>query len=72
MPPQTNVVAPPGPGIDSLQSTSPTVTVQGGSLKTWASSSPTVEHVQVVLRTGGCPLDAEIELWVGPDNAPMR
>jgi hypothetical protein len=55
-----------GPTNDS------TILVQGGSLRTWSYRSPAVEQVQVVLGTEGRPLDADIELWHGPDNTPVK
>ena len=53
-------------GIDTA------ILVQGGSLRTWSYRSPSVEQVQVVLSTEGRPLDADIELWHGPDNTPCK
>merc|ERR550514_1950879 len=55
-----------GPMTDSQ------ILVQGGSLRTWSYANPAVEQVQVILSTEGRPLDADIELWHGPDNTPVK
>ena len=71
MAPMPRVGAAPVRAKEALTADS-TILVQGGSLRTWSYRSPLVEQVQVVLSTEGRPLDADIELWHGPDNTPCK
>merc|ERR1712176_265773 len=59
-----------GQPVRNIWETAPSVIVQGGSLRTW--STPTAERLQVSMRTEGRPLNANIELWQGPDNTPQK
>lgn len=58
-------------GGDIWESDAP-IKVQGGSLRTWAFETVAVERLQVLMKTDGRPMNADIELWHGPDNTPQK
>jgi hypothetical protein len=64
-------VEPTGRRVRKAKEEGTSLTVQGGSLKTWSYRSPK-EQLQVILHTQGRPLDADIELWCGPNNTPCK
>jgi hypothetical protein len=56
--------------LDKIWESSQITTLQGGTLRTWSFTNPAVKRVHVLLRTDGRPLNADLELWQGPNNTP--
>jgi hypothetical protein len=74
--PTTSAIVAPGAGArdttDFFDAFRPTVVQGGGTLRTWSFANPLVKFVQVLLKTEGRPMDADIQLWQGPDNTPHK
>jgi len=65
---ETETTSPP-----SIWDSTTTKTIHGGSLRTWSMEVPEVDHAQLLIKnTNGNPLHAQIDVWDGPDRAPMK
>jgi hypothetical protein len=49
-----------------------TALIQGNTLRTWPLSTSYTDMIQISLATEGRPLNANIELWQGPDYTPAH
>ena len=49
-----------------------TALIQGNTLRTWPLSTSYTDMIQVSLATEGRPLNANIEMWQGPDYTPSH
>jgi hypothetical protein len=60
------------PARKDISETTEAIIVQGGSLRTWSETTGSVQRVEVCMKTEGRPLNANVELWHGPDNTPLK
>jgi len=66
------VAAPAASPLTDVWGTSPSVRVQGMTLKTWDVSAPSTDRVQVSLKSEGRPIESQIELWTTPSYIPTK
>jgi len=65
------------PSFTSLNSLNPrsisegTARVEGQTRRTWKFPDMSKEAVQVDMVSGGRPMSADVQLWIGPDWSPM-
>jgi len=64
---------PAGPLAPDIWTKSPSVKVEGDTLKTWdLGAQETTERVQLSIRSAGRPIHANIELWQTPSYIPFK
>lgn len=66
------VAAASGPLAEDIWATSPSVKVQGKTLKTWPIGKAAIERVQLAVKSDGRPVNANIELWYTPSYIPTK
>uniref|UniRef100_A0A7S2CUI8 Uncharacterized protein n=1 Tax=Octactis speculum TaxID=3111310 RepID=A0A7S2CUI8_9STRA len=68
----TTMSATDGPLTDNIWAMSPTVRVQGDTLKTWDIGEESVKRVQLSIKSEGRPVNTEIQLWHTPSYIPTK
>ena len=71
-PPVSTPQAAAGPLASDIWTTSPSVKVQGSTLKTWDIGEEATQRVQLSLKSAGRPIDANVELWHTPSYIPTK
>jgi len=61
-----------GPLAEDIWTKSPTVRVEGNTLKTWNLASESTQRVQLSLRSEGRPINTNVELWQTPSYIPTH
>jgi hypothetical protein len=46
--------------------------IEGDTRRTWDFGDVSKDTVQVVMKSEGRPVNADIELWIGPDWTPYK
>jgi len=54
-----------------MENISPNVVIQGSTRHTWSMEDSNKELVQVALASEGRPLNADLQLWIGPNWTPV-
>jgi len=60
------------PLTDEIWKLAPSVRVQGSTLKTWDVGDPSIERVQLAIKSEGRPIDTDVQLWTTPDYVPTK
>lgn len=58
--------------VDNIEEMSPSVLVQGQTLKTWDIGAASTERVQLKIGSSGRPIHTNVELWHTPSYIPTK
>ena len=57
---------------DNVWGLGPSKRVEGQTLKTWDIGDPSIERVQLSIKSDGRPMDADVQLWHTPAYIPTK